>query len=586
VKDRLQTKRIVSKEFIERKVGRTSIQNAARQQAQLSYLTNSEIQPIQQDLNYLTTWVGNKFKTSDSFLTWVQTIFKTDNFMQFYSYLRYPLPSAKLVKNRIKIDLERMFFAEDSYFKYTQGGTEVETPEELQTKKFEKQIFNALLFRFNDIIITDLKEANTPFRFILPISDVVALRSRDGVISEIAYTATIADENGLAMEGFIYINDREYIFYDKELKQTPIVFPHDIGECPADYIAANAFGSDDIIREGWFSFQREEFEEYVFLKTIQKMTEPNGAVPVVTTLKTAPPQGQDNKFKGGTGADASMSPSILYPDMKWGEKKVEKPITQGGTVLKIGINKKQDGSVDMGLVKDFINFHYIPTESLEFLESRIRSIEASLLAGSTGDFLEQGENTKNELQIERSYMGKQDKLRSFAFEMTKARDNSDRKFLALAHGRDSYRVEIFYGSDFFIETQAQLFKLLKDAPNPIERKTILTRLAKSRSKFNPERGERDMILYKLMPYSSDSEFAVAVSNNAVGEFTFQFQIQFNYWISLFESQYGDILQFWNLFDIEESQKIILIHKLILTLIKENHEQPKEVEESTADNSSS
>lgn len=555
-------------------MGHLHLNEAARQQRQLLHLTNSEIQPVQFNAADLTQWAANAFQTNDEFLRWVCAIFKEDNFVLFFNHLRYPLPSAKLVKNKIAIDLERVFFAEDSYFKYTIDGEDVQIPEELQAKEFNQIIFDALLYRYNDIVITDLKETNTPFRFILSINDVVSIDSFRSVISRIAYTANMVDENGIIIEGFIFIDNKEYIFYDKEFKNNPIVFPHDLQETPADYIASKPFSQKtDIVREGIFSFQREEFEEYVFLKTIQKMTEPNGAIPITVRLKTDPVTKTDNKFKGDLDGNAlQMSTDILYPGVRF-PKKIEKPITQAGTDIGVQLRKKSDGSVDMGLVKDFIHFHHIPKKQLDYLDKRLRDIEHSLIAGSTGDFVESNESAQNELQIERSYIGKQDKLRGLSKQLTRIRKRSDFKFLALEHGRERVTVDLFFGADHFIETQAQLYSLLKNAPNSIERQTLLIRLVKNRARFNPERGERDVILYKLMPYCSDSEFTVAISNNAVGPTTFVFQNQFNRWIILFESQFGDILQFWNMFDVSESEKIILITNIILDLIKETHEQP-------------
>lgn len=564
----------MSKEFIQEKVGATSLAEAVRQQEQILHFIKSKVQPEQYGDDYIQSWANGKFKTDDHFLSWVKTIFKHDNFVQFFNYLRYPLPSARLINNKIKVDLERVFFSEDAYFKYTIGGETVEAPEELDTEAFDKMIFKALIYRFNDILVTDLSDVNVPVRHIIPIDRVVAISSSDNTIHQIAYGAAILVENE-PTDGYLYLDNKAYIFYDKDFKNDPIEFPHDLGVCPADYIAAEGF-SDDITREGIFSYVKEELEEYVFLKTIQRMSEPNGVIPVTTSPDFVEADSKDDKWKGGSSGDSEMlmSPDVLYPGLSQ-KMKVEKPITQAGTDIKAPVMRKADGTVDMELIKNYLNFFYIPTECLEFLESRIIKLETSIVATITGDYNEQSEDAKNELQVERSYLGKQDKLRGISQQLTRIRNLSDWKFLALKHGGDRVQVDAFYGSDFFIETQGQLFKLFKDAPNPIERKTILVRLAQNRGRFNKSRAERDVILYKLMPYSTDIEFTQAMSLSLVGPNTQEFQMRFNFWLSLFESKYGDILGFWNLFEIDENQKLILINNLIIQLIKENHEQPIE-----------
>jgi len=145
----------VAKQFIKDKVGNQFLAIAKRQQKQLSYFTQSS---VQEDLNntYLDAWVNRNYQSNDSFLTWVRMLFRTDNFLTFFKYHRYPVASSKLINNKIKPQLSRVFHSEDSYFKYTVRGKEEETPDFLKVKDFDNIIFNALLFRHNDIIIEDM----------------------------------------------------------------------------------------------------------------------------------------------------------------------------------------------------------------------------------------------------------------------------------------------------------------------------------------------------------------------------------------------------------------------------------------------
>ena len=52
--------------------------------------------------------------------------------------------------------------------------------------------------------------------------------------------------------------------------------------------------------------------------------------------------------------------------------------------------------------------------------------------------------------------------------------------------------------------------------------------------------------------------------------TFQLQTRFSYWIVLFESQFGDLLGFWEAMgDISSSAKLIEINNLLLEIIKKS-----------------
>lgn len=552
----------MSKEFIKNRINGSDLAAASKQQKQLSYFTKSR---IQQDITeeYLTQWAERKYKGSDDFINWIKTVFKTDNFLSFYKYLRFPLSSAGLINNKIKDQLSRVFFSEDSYFNYTINGKKEGTPTELKNQDFEKLIFNSILFNFNDILVTGLKDVNTPKRELIPIDNVVSIECSKGLITKISYTATVLIDSEY-ISGYMYIDEDSYKFYSSSYEEL-LSEPHDLGVCPADFIVENNFGDNDIIKEGIFTFLREKLEEYVFLKTLQRMTEPNGAIPVITKLQTSE---KTNRDINGISDKEPMSPTQI------GSKKSDvgsavqgkgSPL-QTGSIINVPVIKKNDGSIDMDAVKNFINFFYIPTESLNYLNTRIKELESDIVTSVVGDYSEQNESAKNEMQVSKSFVSKEDKLRKLSLTLSRIRNISDYKFLALKYGKDRVEVNVFYGTDFFNESQDYIYKLLETSPNPIETKDLLIRLSKNRNRFNSNKTKRDIILYDLLPYSNSKDFYIAVEKDTIDSITFQYQTRFNYYINLFESNYGDIVYFYDLMDGKKAEKINLINKLIIELI--------------------
>lgn len=571
------------KEFTQKRVGNSSIVEARRQQKQLAYFTQSSIQK-DITIDYLVKWAERNYRSNDDFLNWVKTVFKADNFLSFYKYFRNPNAASKLVNDRIKPQLQRVFFSEDAFFKYIINGQEVPIPVELDVESFNNWMFNAILFRHNDILVTDLKDINTPFRSLISIDNVVALLSHRSVIKKIAFKASIfldivatTDHEDIKIgdrvgreevHGFLFIDDKEYIFYDRTIEKALLVVPHDLGECPADYVSREPFANDDIIRKSIFSYIREQFEEYVFLKTLQKMTDPNGAFPIVTVLDAKPKRdGED--IKGETDKEPMQSRIIGGQRASFGNEVAgTESIMQAGNIIKIKPRLKEDGSIDTGAVQDFVKFHFTPVESLNYIDQRIKDIENSIITTLLGDFTEQNEAAKNELQVAGSFFNKQDRLRNVSLELSRIRQRSDFKFLALQHGPDNVSNEAFYGSDFFLESQDQLFNLFEKSPNTIERKNLLIRLTKNKNRFNRDKAEREVILYSLLPYVSDKDFDIANTKMAVDDTTFQYQTRFNYWIGLFEAEFGDILIFWEgLGDISAAEKLVLINNLIINIIE-------------------
>lgn len=562
----------MSIDFVKSRVGNKHLTEACRQSKQLSYFTTSKVQDDITD-EYLTAWAERKYKTDDDFINWVKTVFRTDNFLSFFKYFRQPVASSRLVNDVIKPQLSRVFFAEDSFFKYIIKGDEVEAPEELECEDFNDWIFNAILFRHNDIIVVDLEDINEPYREIISIENVVAIKSERSVIKKIAYRGHIEIEleNGgeKHIEGFIYMDDEAYIFYDTDYNAIKTI-PHDLGICPADYISNEAFSDDDVVRKSIFSYVREEMEEYVFLKTLQRMTEPNGAIPIVTQLQT-------REKSNGADAKGSTEKEPMAAREIGGQKSDQhhaevtgggsKSLLQTGTVIKVPMIKRDDGSLDMEAVKSFINFFYIPVESLKYLNERIQEVKDSILKTVLGDMADQTNDRKNELQVKGGFVSAEDRIRSLSRQLSRVRKRTDYKMLGLKYGVDNISNDAFYGSDFFLESQDALYNLFKQSPNPIERKNILLRLSKNRNRFNPERSKREALTYELMPYSADLDFDKAVEKGAVDRITFQLQTRFNYWISLFEAEYGDLVYFWESTEGSQSEKILMMNNLLSGLIE-------------------
>lgn len=560
----------MSREFVDQRFNSRHLHTACQQQKQLSYFTKSSVQQEITD-TYLTAWADRKFVTCDYFLNWVKTVLRTDNFLEFFKHFRQPVASSRLINDHVKDPLSRVFYAEDSYFKYVIGGKPVACPDELHAAEFNETMFNALMFRHNDIIITDLSDINTPIRTIVPIDIVVAIDSKDSVIDRIAYTAMMGET-----KGFLYIDSEAYIFYPESDRIAPTITPHDLGRCPADYISGSAFDDSecDVVRKSLFSYVREEMEEYVFLKTLQRMVEPNGAIPITVKLQTNVTG--ENKAQSGENGHPIISQEIgnqMSPVR--GEITPSKSQAQPGSVVQVPMRLKDDGSIDMNIVDKFLVFHYMPTESLDYLNTRIEEIEESIVVSLIGDHSESSttEEAKNEDQVRKSVVSKQDKLRNVSRQLTRMRKRTDYNMLALKHGKDRVEVDLFYGSDFFLETESDIYTQLLTSPNPIESKSLLTKLARTKNRFNEDNYERDKILYTLLPYATSKEFDAAVLAQKVGDITFQYQTRFTYWIDMFEAYYGDILYFWEDLQSSNSEKLVLINNLITNLIAQNYERP-------------
>lgn len=555
----------MSKEFIEKKCNSVSLDLAVRQQKQISYFITSQIQE-EARVDYFEQYVGRKYYTNDVFLNWVKAIFKTENFLSFYKYYRNPNPSSKLINTRVKEPLTRVFFSEDSHFNYVINGNHVERPIELESD-FEQRLFDAVLFRYNDIIVHDLKDINDPYRKFISIDKVVSIEVERSKIEKIAYTGMIKGEDGEDIYGYVYIDDEKYEFYNKDL-ELEVSEPHDYGQCPATFVVDDNFDNDPIVKQSIFSYLRGDLEEYCFLKTLQRMTHPNGAFPIVTKIKTKEINGNDEDFDNNGAEPMSVAQlgSQVSKEARSTAGSGKGNVLQAGTVIETPAIEKADGSIDMELSKHFLTFYHTPVEILDYINSRIRELENDIIVYCIGDYSEGNEASMTELQVSKGFVGRDDKLRWLSKTLSFSRQASDKMLLSLKYGKDRVKVSIFYGSDFFMESQDKIYDMYKKAPNAIERQNLLIRLSQRRNMFNKDKSERETILYKLLPYSSDVDFNLAVDQGMVDEKIFALQTRFNHWIAIFESNYGNIASFWNDITAPESEKIVLLNNLIYNLI--------------------
>jgi len=559
----------MSLEFIQSRKNAKNITIASKQQKQISYFTQSD---IQQDvtIEYLKQWANRNYRGDDYFLNWIKTIFRTENFLSFYKYLRFPLPSAKLINDEIKPQLKRVYFADDSYFRYSVNGKEVETPDVLKNENFEGLLFNAILFNYNDIIIHDMDDVNSSYRELLCIDNVLGIDSGNGIIEEICYSAEAIVE-GEKVHGIMYLDDKAFIFYDAKGEKELLNIPHDLGICPACWVSNEAFYTDnDIVRKSIFSYVREELEEYVFLKTLLKMTEPNGVIPITVQLNIND-KPKDGKDTNGVSDAQPMSSSLIGSQTAKYGKEVQgsNSILQAGTVVKVPIVKDTQGNVNTDIIQNFAKFYYIPVDILNYINKRITQIERSIIMNVLGDYMEMNDEiAKNEFQVGKSFTNKQDKLRYLAMNMTWTRKQSDYQILGLNYGKNNISVDVFYGSDFYLDDETVLYGLLEKAPNQIERRNLLMRIGKTKYRFNKIRAERETLLYSLLPFTSDKDFDKALEQMLIDDTTKKLQLRFDYWISMFEAEYGDILIFYNNFVATNSEKLIAINNLLTNLIKQ------------------
>lgn len=551
-------------DFINSKSNSRSISLASRQQKQILYFTKSDIES-DSVFEYNTEWANRNFSDNSYFLNFLKNVFNDDNFMTVIKYMRKPLPSARLINNQIKPSLKRVLYAEDSFFNYKVKGVNISEPLDLRNDENASEYFNNLLFRPNDIYIVDYEDAENPYNTLLSIDKVISLEHNNKRITKIAFKSCI-DYEFEEIEGIAYIDDEKYCFvYDNKviIEQT-----HGLGECPAVFVNNNVMDNDFIVKENYFSYLKTDLEQYNLLKIFQAVTDSNGTFPVTVVLK--------NDAKDTSEYDLQpYSDSLIGSESKYSEGTPNKKgsITNAGSIVEVDVDSLKDlnDSINMDVLKNFITHFHIPVELIEFIKKRVEDLEKSIVDIAIANRIDfsQNEGSKSTEHLQRNLNNAEDVLRLISNDMTVLRSRLDYFNLCLRHNTKDVFVDIFHGSKFFLDSIDSLYDLYEKSPNNIERKEVLSRVIKNRNRFNPRKAEKEVLLLSLMPYICDKDFEKALERGIVSDDDFVLQTQFEHYISLAESQVGDLLDFYKLQPMSNNESLNLIKRIVKNNININ-----------------
>ena len=502
--------------------------------------------------------IDNTWHSSNPFMNWVRSWMRKENFDSYMKFLRNPLPTASLIQDDIVPELKKVFDATNSYYNYnfTSNGSKALSSELIKDNAgyCKDVIFDALINNHNSIAITDYIESSKPYRYLINISSVKGINpTADGKIKEIVFVGINKDGE----ERWYYYTDEFYAVYIKTGEGTDEEFteessnPHNIKKCPADFISVEPLNVNKfVVRKSIFSNFSEKFENYVNYYTLQKMCLPHGAIPVITHYKknnTA----CETKFENGTrcvkgylssenGVIGNKDKLIPCPVCN------SKTIIQAGTVIGLPIPKFGDGGErPLDLNANFVKFHYIPIDILQwwdkFVDKKYSDIKYQLIGKGVEDSNGQA---KNKDQISRGNQILENTLIELSSKLSRLQTSLDSKMLTIVYGDAFKSAYIDKGTDFYLETEFELRDSLAKAIDPVDKGNIMSRINYSLYKNNPNELERNELLYKLLPYSTiiDSEF---IGLQGIDPKLRELRLNYQYYISTFEAEYGALNVFFN-----------------------------------------
>jgi hypothetical protein len=332
-----------------------------------------------------------------------------------------------------------------------------------------------------------------------------------------------------------------------------------------------------------FSYERERIENYVFLHTILKYVEPNGGVPVIAKIDTNNNDNinlqNDSDIPVFGNLAASQRPKLPNNADLSDSNNIGVGVNQPGVLHEIPIEslRDQNGTINMDVLRNFLNYFYIPIEALNYLNDKVKQVEEEIVSNIVGDYLESNQSAKNETQIKQSISILENVLRDLSYTISKCATNVLQAMYDLKFGVDEITVYLNMGSDFFIDTTEMLLSNFEKAANPYERRNIIMRINTNQYKNDKTKSDRAKVLYEIIPFVADKDFEAAKKSGITSKETEILYLQFNYVINLFESKYGDIVEFvkeienkgYSKFANSGKNSLVLLNNLVYDIINEN-----------------
>lgn len=574
------------KDFLDGNKYKSEITEAIAYEKQLAYFIQTHLSDtiFENTANSIDSiWNG-----SNPFINWVKGWMRKENFASYLKFLRNPLPTAGLVQDDIVPELKKVFDSTNAYYDYAFTSNANKQSSEVLINKYadfyKDEVFSELINNHNSIVITDYVDNKEPYRYLIDISCVEAIEpTLDKQIKRIVFKGVNKDGE----QRYFYYTNEFYAVYIKEGEDfiEESRNEHTIGYCPADFISVEALNNEKfVVRKSLFSNLLEKFENYVNYYTLQKMCIPHGAIPIITHYK------QKNKpcnktFENGTtcvngylsgtnGVLGSKDELVPCPVCN------SKTIIQAGTVIGLPIPKFGDnGESPIDLNANFVKFHYIPTDILtwfnEFVPEKYSEIKYQIIGKGVEAANGQAKNTD---QIARGNQTLENTLIEISTKLSKLRQSLDYKMLKIAYDKSFVNCSIDMGSDFYLETEFELRDSLAKSIDPIDKENLISRINYSIYKNNPVQLERSNLLYRLLPYSTitDTEF---IGMMGVDPKLKELRLNFNYYIDLFEANFGEINVFFADYfseNITMGNKLEVARKLLLDKVVII--EPVEVEE--------
>ena len=513
------------------------------------------------------------------FMAFVKNLLTEQKFDMFRTLFRYPIVTSPVCELVFK-KLSRIFDGQNPTFDYLfydssdaadweayrfQHLDEPEVWEEKAWKYFKTEI--------NSILVCDLpreqrSEKPEPYFYWVRIEDVIDFEAEsDGQMRFVVFKSFAGeDESGKRRYNVVVIDDDRYRVYDESILQpstaanegfpAPLADnPHDLGYCPAHWFWNDAIDlTEPDVKESPLTGQLEHLDWYAFFATSKKHLDLYGSYPIYSGYEEEcdyadPTNGTKCDHGYLRGADGQW-----LIDRNGNREKCPKcgknPLDGAGNYVTVPVPGKDWAGNDIPDMRNPIQMLTVDVKSLDFNvneQERLRDLIINSVVGNDESLI--NEEAVNEKQVDAGFESQTNVLFRLKKGFEKIQKWADSTCCRLRYGAGFIDCNINYGTRFFLQSVAELWKNYKDAKEQGASEAVLDaiydQIIVTEYRTNPQQMRRMRILGDLEPYRhlTREEVKALYDAKVIDEATLKEKMLFSDLVKRFERENINVLEF-------------------------------------------
>ena len=519
---------------------------------------------------------ATRFSQSEiDFMAFVKGLLTEEKFVTFRSLFRYPIVTSPVCDLVFK-KLSRIFDGQNPTFDYQfyDSGDAADWEAYRLNVLHEPDVWKNKGWEYfkteiNSIVVCDLpleqrETRPAPYFYWVRICDVVDYEcGPDGTMYYVAFRSeSRRGEDGEMKYNLVVIDDERYRVFEygvngqsNELGELVADNPHDLGYCPAFWFWNDAISlNEPDVKESPLTCQLEKLDWYAFFATSKKHLDLYGSYPIYSTYEEeCDYENPDTGYHCDHGhlkdkenhwvLDSSGNP-LKCPHC--GKNKLD----GAGNLLTVPVPGKDWNGNEIPDMRNPIQMLSVDHRSLRFNvdeQERLRDEIINSVVGNDENLV--SEEAVNEKQVDASFENQTIVLLRIAAGWEAIQKKVDSTCCRLRYGQAFISANINYGTRFFLQSVAELWKSYENAKEQgateAELDAIYDQIIMTEYRTNPQQLRRMRILGDLEPYrhSTREELRQLYDKGLIDEETMKMKMQFSDLVKRFERENINVLEF-------------------------------------------